>query len=125
MFTILANAISSTAARPTPGPQFETLMFIGATSVSVMLLAWLHEKESRHWALVRATACLVAAAYGFLQGSWPLGIAAIAWAMSAVVKWRTAGRRKPAPRFEKVARVDAREREVLMESRLSRMFGPK
>jgi hypothetical protein len=124
MFTILADAMIPAASHPTPGPEFETLMFVGATSVSVMLLAWLQERQSRHWALVRAVACVVAAAYGFLQGAWPLGIAAIAWAVSAVVKWRTARRPRTSPRMAKPAPTDAREREILMESRLSRMFGP-
>jgi hypothetical protein len=119
----------STATRTLPPqsaspPQFETLMFVGAVAVVVMIFAWTHERASPAMALVRAGACIVAAAYGFLQGAWPLGIAALAWAVAAFWKWWTARQRHRTSAGRRHAAIDEREREMLLESRLSRLFGP-
>jgi hypothetical protein len=38
--------------------------------------------------LAFAAACLLASAYGFLQGAWPFGVVEAVWAGVAVRRWR-------------------------------------
>jgi hypothetical protein len=114
------------AALPAHQPaQFETLMAFGAAGVTLMLFAYAHEKISPNCALLCAVGCLMAAAYGFVQGAWPLGIAQVVWAVAAVRRWRAAVRRHRRPR-RAARRGDTEQKalEMTLESRLSRMFGP-
>jgi hypothetical protein len=120
------------AAMPVAHPpaQFETLMAFGAGAVTLMLFAYAHEKISPGCALLCALGCLMAAAYGFMQGAWPLGIAQGVWAVSALRRWRSAIRRSRRHRQRRrraaVRRSDeeAKALDTALESRLSRMFGP-
>jgi hypothetical protein len=109
--------------------QFETLMAFGAGAVTLMLFAYAHERISPNCALLCALGCLMAAAYGFIQGAWPLGIAQVVWAGSALRRWRTTIRRsrRQRQRHRRAAvrsDEDAKALETALESRLSRMFGP-
>jgi hypothetical protein len=38
--------------------------------------------------LAFAAACLLASAYGFLQGAWPFGVVEAVWAAVALARWR-------------------------------------
>jgi hypothetical protein len=109
--------------------QFETLMAFGAGAVTLLLFAYAHERISPNCALLCAVGCLMAAAYGFIQGAWPLGIAQVVWAVSAVRRWRSALRRRHLRRERRRRAAtrsdeDAKALETALESRLSRMFGP-
>lgn len=42
----------------------------------------------RSFILAFAAACLLASAYGFLQGAWPFGVVEAIWAGVAVQRWR-------------------------------------
>jgi hypothetical protein len=37
--------------------------------------------------LAFAAACLLASAYGFLQGAWPFGVVEAIWALVALRRW--------------------------------------
>jgi hypothetical protein len=42
--------------------------------------------------LAFAGACVLASAYGFLQGAWPFGVVEAIWAAVAVQRWRKRAR---------------------------------
>lgn len=112
--------IIATGARTTTTPgQFEWLMFVGATSVAVMLFAFAHERGHPGMTLVGAAAAIVAAGYGFTQGAWPLGVAQLVWAAMAARRWwlRAPQRvRRQTPRRAATTSAEA-------EARLARLFG--
>ena len=49
------------------------LTFFGLVAVTLMLVFYWLEPRNRHYILSFAGACLLASAYGFLSGAWPLG----------------------------------------------------
>lgn len=53
-----------------------------------MLVAYALEHRSPWFVLVFAASCLLAAAYGFLQGAWPFGVVETIWSGVAVHRWR-------------------------------------
>jgi hypothetical protein len=61
--------------------------WFGLTAVSLMLLFYALEDRSSWFILLFAAACLLASAYGFLQGAWPFGIVEAVWALVAVHRW--------------------------------------
>jgi hypothetical protein len=66
----------------------DTLTLFGVFAVSAMMVLYALEERSPHFILAFAVACLLASAYGFLQGAWPFGVVEIAWAFVAARKWR-------------------------------------
>jgi hypothetical protein len=75
----------------------DPLTLFGVVSVSAMMIFYALEDRSRHFVLAFAGACLLASAYGFLQGAWPFGVVEAVWAIVAVQRWRTrAGRTRAA-----------------------------
>jgi hypothetical protein len=52
-----------------------------------MLVFYALEGRHAHWVLAFAVACLLASAYGFLQGAWPFGVVEAIWAMVALWRW--------------------------------------
>ncbi len=53
-----------------------------------MLICYALEDRS-HWLIVAfAGACLLASAYGFLQGAWPFGLVEAVWSLVALRRWR-------------------------------------
>ena len=56
----------------------------GLTAVSAMLLTYALEDRSAWFVLAFAGACLLASAYGFLQGAWPFGVVEAIWAVVAL-----------------------------------------
>jgi hypothetical protein len=65
----------------------DALTLFGVFAVSAMMILYALEERSPHLILAFAVACLLASAYGFLQGAWPFGVVEVVWALVAVRKW--------------------------------------
>lgn len=65
----------------------DALTLFGLVAVSLMLLTYALEARSHWMVLAFALACLLASAYGFLQGAWPFGIVELIWAGVALRRW--------------------------------------
>jgi hypothetical protein len=66
----------------------DALTLFGLLSVTAMLAFYALEDRSPWFILAFAGACLLASAYGFLQGAWPFGLVEAIWAGVAVLRWR-------------------------------------
>ncbi|MFD0987307.1 hypothetical protein [Methyloligella solikamskensis] len=62
----------------------DPLTLFGLAAVSAMLLTYALEDRSAWFVLAFAGACLLASAYGFLQGAWPFGVVEAIWAVVAL-----------------------------------------
>lgn len=69
-----------------------TLSIFGLTSVTLMMVFYALEAQSRWFILGFAFACVLGSIYGFLQGAWPFGIVEAIWAVIAVSKWFVSGK---------------------------------
>lgn len=58
----------------------DSLSLFGLFAMTAMLMCYALEECSPWFVLSFATACLLASAYGFLQGAWPFGIVELIWA---------------------------------------------
>jgi hypothetical protein len=65
----------------------DALTVFGVLATSMMAFYAL-EDRSPAFILAFAGACLLASAYGFLQGAWPFGVVEAVWAGVAVRRWR-------------------------------------
>src|ERR1700687_4494386 len=63
------------------------LSVFGLLAVTAMLVFYALERRSAWFILAFAGACLLASAYGFLQGAWPFGLVEAAWSGIAVRRW--------------------------------------
>ena len=63
------------------------LTAFGLVAVTAMLVFYAIEDRSPRFVLAFAGACLMASAYGFLQGAWPFGIVEAIWSGVAVRRW--------------------------------------
>jgi hypothetical protein len=70
------------------------LTLFGLVAVSAMLLFYALEDRSPWFVLAFVGACLMASAYGFLQGAWPFGAVEAVWSLIALRRWwrRSAGK---------------------------------
>ena len=66
----------------------DSLTLFGLLAVTAMLAFYALEDRSPAFILAFAGACLLASAYGFLQGAWPFGIVEAIWAGVAALRWR-------------------------------------
>ena len=66
----------------------DVLTLFGLFAVSAMLVCYALEDRGPGYILAFAGACLLASAYGFLQGAWPFGVVEAVWAGIAVQRWR-------------------------------------
>lgn len=66
----------------------DDLTLFGLVAVTAMLSFYALEDRSPWFILAFAGACLLASAYGFLQGAWPFGVVEAIWAGVAVHRWR-------------------------------------
>jgi hypothetical protein len=66
----------------------DALTAFGLVAVSLMLIFYALEDRSAWFILAFAGACLLASAYGFLQGAWPFGAVEAVWAGVAAFRWR-------------------------------------
>jgi hypothetical protein len=64
------------------------LTLFGVFAVASMMVFYALEDRDRRFILAFAAACLLASAYGFLQGAWPFGVVEAVWAGVAVRRWR-------------------------------------
>jgi hypothetical protein len=69
------------------------LTFFGVFAVSAMLVCYALEERSRWFVLGFAGACVLASAYGFLQGAWPFGLVEAVWSLVALRRWQRARER--------------------------------
>lgn len=67
---------------------FDALTLFGLLAVSLMLVCYALESLSPWFVLAFAGACLLASAYGFLQGAWPFGVVEAIWSVVAFQRWR-------------------------------------
>lgn len=61
----------------------DALTIFGVLSVSAMMVFYALEERSPRFVLAFAVACLLASAYGFLQGAWPFGVVELVWSAIA------------------------------------------
>jgi hypothetical protein len=66
------------------------LTLFGLFAVGSMLVCYALEHRSPWFVLAFAGSCLLASAYGFLQGAWPFGIVEAVWSVAALRRWRRA-----------------------------------
>jgi hypothetical protein len=66
----------------------DALTLCGVFAVTSMMVSYALEDRSPAFILAFAAACLLASAYGFLQGAWPFGVVEAVWAGVAVRRWR-------------------------------------
>src|SRR5713226_7570025 len=67
----------------------DVLTLFGLFAVTAMLLFYALEDRRPWFILAFAGACVLASAYGFLQGAWPFGIIEAIWGLVAIHRWRT------------------------------------
>ncbi len=72
----------------------DCLSMFGLTAVTLMLICYALEDRSRWFILAFAGACLLASAYGFLQGAWPFGLVEAVWSVVAVRRYWRSGQLK-------------------------------
>ena len=63
------------------------LTLFGLFAVSLMLTFYSLEERSRWFTLAFVGSCLLASAYGFMQGAWPFGLVEGVWSLVALHKW--------------------------------------
>jgi len=68
------------------------LSIFGLVAVSLMLIFYAFEDRGRWLIMAFAGACLLASAYGFLQGAWPFGLVEMVWSFVALRRWWVSGR---------------------------------
>jgi hypothetical protein len=66
----------------------DVLTLFGLFAVTAMLLFYALEDRSPWFILAFAGACVLASAYGFLQGAWPFGVIEAIWGLVAIHRWR-------------------------------------
>jgi hypothetical protein len=65
----------------------DRLSIFGLFAVTAMLVCYALEKRNSWYILAFAAACILASAYGFLQGAWPFGLVEAVWSLIALRKW--------------------------------------
>lgn len=66
----------------------DALAAFGLAAVTAMLVCYALEDRHPSYVLAFAASCLMASAYGFLQGAWPFGLVEAIWAGVAARRWR-------------------------------------
>lgn len=67
--------------------KLDALTLFGLVAVGAMLIFYALEDRSPWFILAFAVSCLLASAYGFLQGAWPFGLVEAIWALVAARRW--------------------------------------
>jgi hypothetical protein len=80
------------------------LTLFGLIAVSLMLLFYALEDRSPFFVLAFAAACVLASAYGFLQGAWPFGLVEGIWSLIALRRWQKVRKRRPAGELDQAER---------------------
>jgi hypothetical protein len=55
--------------------------------VTIMVVCYAFEDRSSWFVLAFAGSCVLASAYGFLQGAWPFGLVEAVWSLIAMRRW--------------------------------------
>lgn len=63
------------------------LTAFGLVAVTAMLVFYALERRSHWFILAFAGSCILASAYGFLQGAWPFGLVEAVWSGVALRRW--------------------------------------
>jgi hypothetical protein len=63
------------------------LTLFGLLAVTVMLVFYALERRSHWFILAFSGSCVLASAYGFLQGAWPFGVVEAIWSGVALRRW--------------------------------------
>lgn len=63
------------------------LTLFGLLAVTLMLIFYALEKRSPWFILAFSGSCLLASAYGFMQGAWPFGVVEAVWSTIALRRW--------------------------------------
>jgi hypothetical protein len=63
------------------------LTIFGLAAVTAMLVFYAFEKRSHWFVLAFSGSCVLASAYGFLQGAWPFGMVEAVWSAVALRRW--------------------------------------
>jgi hypothetical protein len=69
----------------------DLLTLFGLFAVTAMLVFYALEDRSPWFILGFAGACVLASAYGFLQGAWPFGIVEAIWGLVAIQRSPSVG----------------------------------
>jgi hypothetical protein len=77
----------------------DRLTAFGLFAVSAMLIFYALEARSRWFILAFAGSCVLASAYGFLQGAWPFGLVEGVWSLVALRRWWRTPATKPTSEF--------------------------
>jgi len=65
----------------------DTLTLFGLFAVTAMVVCYALEKRNPWFILAFAGSCILASAYGFLQGAWPFGLVEAVWSLIALQRW--------------------------------------
>ena len=110
-------------ARPQP-PPLDAVMLLGFVAAFATVVCYLHRRRSRSVLLAMAVCLAAVAAYGFLQGAWPLGLLEAFWCGATMHQWRESGRFVHTRRGSRHREISSWSNLSAKESHISRMFGP-
>jgi len=65
----------------------DPLTLFGLFAVTAMMACYTFERRSPWFVLGFVGSCLLASAYGFLQGAWPFGLVEAVWSLIALRRW--------------------------------------
>jgi hypothetical protein len=65
----------------------DRLTAFGLFAVTAMLISYALERRSHWFVLAFSGSCILASAYGFLQGAWPFGLVEGVWFGVALRRW--------------------------------------
>jgi hypothetical protein len=65
----------------------DALTAFGLFAVTSMLVFYWLERRSPWFILAFSASCVLASAYGFLQGAWPFGLVEGVWSVVAARRW--------------------------------------
>jgi hypothetical protein len=69
------------------GLPMDRLTLFGLFAVTAMMVCYALEARSHWFVLAFAGTCVLASAYGFLQGAWPFGLVEGVWSLVALRRW--------------------------------------
>jgi hypothetical protein len=67
--------------------ELNALTLFGFVAVTLMLAFYALERRSYWFILAFSGSCVLASAYGFLQGAWPFGLIEAVWSGVALRRW--------------------------------------
>jgi hypothetical protein len=117
-------AVAATGAVHQAEPQLDSLMLFGFLSAFLALVFYLNRHQSKATMAALAVCLAATAAYGFLQGAWPLGVMQTVWSAMALRQLFKPGSDRMASQRPRQQLAESMPYSLENESRISRMFGP-